>query len=511
MVRALEAELPGTPVRRLVAAAAIVSVVSAWFNQGFFSHDEHFQILEFAWYKLGRTPASALAWEFPAHMRAGLQPFLAAGVFKGLGALGLFSPFFATFLLRLASGLLGLWVSLELYARVLPLVREGQLRRLLLPGMLFLWFLPYTHGRFASENWGGFLFFGGLCLILDATEPASGRRAILRSALAGLLWGAAFYCRFQVGFAIAGAGLWLLLVRHARPNVLAVLAASFVLACGFNTVIDHWLYGEWVSTPYNYLHANLIDGKAASFGTKPWSFYLAQMLAVLVPPFSPLLVGLLVGGVWLCRRHVLVWAVVPFMLGHNLLGHKETRFLIPMTYAVVPLLVLAADNLPAALYARVTAWGRPRVGAAAVWAFIALNLAALSVMTFKPASETEAVYRWLYDESRKEPIVLYTASRLPYAMGTYGLDFYRPDNVTVRNLHGIEDLRAAIAAEPGRVFVFQQSLQPPDWMAADSIACTPVARTLPAWATRVNLNNWMSRMYVWTVFSVSSTAGGGGC
>jgi hypothetical protein len=148
---------------------------------------------------------------------------------------------------------------------------------------------------------------------------------------------------------------------------------------------------------------------------------------------------------------------------------------------------------------------------AAVWAFIALNLAALSVMTFKPASETEAVYRWLYDESRHEPIVLYTASRLPYAMGTYGLDFYRPDNVTVRNLHGIEDLRAAIAAEPGRVFVFQQSLQPPDWMAADSIACTPVARTLPAWATRVNLNNWMSRMYVWTVFSVSSTAGGGGC
>jgi len=63
VVRTLEAQLPGTPVRLIVAAAALVAVASAWFNVGFFSHDEHFQILEFAWYKLGRTPGDALAWD----------------------------------------------------------------------------------------------------------------------------------------------------------------------------------------------------------------------------------------------------------------------------------------------------------------------------------------------------------------------------------------------------------------------------------------------------------------
>jgi len=510
VVRTLEAQLPGTPVRLIVAAAALVAVASAWFNVGFFSHDEHFQILEFAWYKLGRTPGDALAWEFGARMRPALQPWLAAGLFKGLEALGLFTPIFAAFVLRVLSGLLAIWISLELCIRTLPSVRDASLRRLLLPGMLFLWFLPYVHGRFASENWGGLLFFAGLCFVLDAENAPEGRRSTVRFVLAGLLWGAAFYCRFQVGFAIAGAGTWLLVVDRAPLRSIAVLAAAFLAACALNVALDHWLYGEWVFTPYNYVYTNLVEGKAATFGTQPWWFYVAQMLALLVPPFSVLLVGLLIASVWLCPRHVLVWVVVPFLLGHNLLGHKETRFLVPITYAIVPLLVLGADRLPETLRAKIARWPNPRAARAAGRAFVALNLLALAVMMFKPSSETAIVYERLYEESRKGPMVLYTGSLLPYSMAGNAVNFYRPENVTVKTLGSVSDLSMAMAATPGRVFFFQQSLQPPDWMAAGHIACTPVARTLPLWSRRFNLNNWMSKMYQWSVFSVT-TAETGGC
>ena len=55
-------------------------------------------------------------------------------------------------------------------------------------------------------------------------------------------------------------------------------------------------------------------------------FYFAQMLAILVPPFSLVLVRLLGAGMWLCWRNVLVWAVLPFVIGHTVLGHKEVRF-----------------------------------------------------------------------------------------------------------------------------------------------------------------------------------------
>ena len=108
-------------------------------------------------------------------------------------------------------------------------------------------------------------------------------------------------------------------------------------------------------------------------------------------------------------------------------------------------------------------------------------------------------------------MVLYTASLLPYSMAGNAVNFYRPENVTVKTLGDVSELRTAMAANPGRVFFFQQSLQPPDWMAAGRIACTPVARTLPLWARRFNLNNCMSKMYQWSVFWVSTGSETGGC
>jgi hypothetical protein len=38
-----------------------------------------------------------------------------------------------------------------------------------------------------------------------------------------------------------------------------------------------------------------------------------------------------------------------------------------------------------------------------------------------------------------------------------------------------------------------------------------VARTLPLWARQFNLNNWMSKMYQWSVFSVSPASTYGDC
>jgi phosphatidylinositol glycan class B len=501
----LQASLPGTPAGLLVWAAVAIAVASAWFNEGFFSHDEHFQILEFAWYKLGRTPADALAWEFHAHMRAGLQPWLAAGLFRSLDALRVFTPFTAAFVLRVITGLLAVWVSLQLVLRALPAVRDPFLRRVLFLGALFLWFLPYTHGRFASENWGGLLFFAGLCLVSHDFERPVDRTPVLGGVLAGLLWSAAFYCRFQVGLAIAGAGLWLVLIGRAPVRLLVTMTAAFALGCALNTTIDRWLYGEWVFTPYSYFYNNLVLGKAATFGTSPWWFYLEQLLMILVPPFSVLLVALLLASVWLCRRNVLVWAVLPFVFVQSTIGHKEPRFLIPMTYALVPIIVVSADRLPAALWAAIDRFVNRRALRTAAWVFSVLNVCALTVMTLKPSSETAVIYRELYQAGLKQPIVLYTASDLPYTLAGGAVAFYRPDNLTLVPFRDPAAMRIASAARPGRVFVFLQALEAPAWFAAEGLTCTPVARTLPSWAARHNVNNWTSRMYRWSVFSVATS------
>jgi phosphatidylinositol glycan class B len=371
--------------------------------------------------------------------------------------------------------------------------------------MLFLWFLPYTHGRFASENWGGLLFYAGLCLVVSDFERRVDRTSVVNGALAALLWSAAFYCRFQMGFAIAGAALWLVLVGRPPVRLLAAMTASFALGCALNTTIDRWLYGDWVVTPYHYFYTNLVQGKAATFGTSPWWFYLGQMLMILVPPFSVLLVALLLASVWLCRKNVLVWTVLPFVVAHSVVGHKEPRFLIPMTYALVPIIVLSADRLPVAVRAGIDRVLNRRALRAAAWTFSVLNVVALAVMTLKPSSETAVIYRQLYQQSDKQPIVLYTASDLPYTLAGGAVGFYRPGNLTVMPFRDPATMRAASAARPGRVFVFLQALEAPTWFTAEGLTCTAVARTLPLWAARHNINNWTSRMYRWSVFSVATS------
>jgi hypothetical protein len=69
------------------------------------------------------------------------------------------------------------------------------------------------------------------------------------------------------------------------------------------------------------------------------------------------------------------------------------------------LLVLGADHLPAALRTIVTGRRNQRATVAAVRTFAALNAVALLVMTFKPSTETAVVFRRLYEESLKGPLV----------------------------------------------------------------------------------------------------------
>ncbi len=523
LIGALAAHVGARRAAWLVAGGLAVAVASAWFNRGFLSYDEHFQILEFAWYKLGRAPAETLAWEFREQMRPGLQPLIAVWAARGVEAVGVFSPFVLAFLLRLVSGLLGVWVSLAVAVRVLPEIRSERLKVALVAGSLFLWFLPFAHVRFSADNWGGILFFAGLCLLMDSVggdgdhgrAPAARDRRhwppgpMAATAAVGLLWGLAFQFRYQIGFSIAGAGCWLLFVRRTRLAVVAALAASFLVACAVCGLTDRWLYGAWVFAPYEYVRANLIEGKAASFGLEPWWYDGGQMLLFLIPPFSVALVGLLGAAAWYDRRHVLIWTTLPFLVGHSLIGHKEVRFLAPLTYAVVPLLALAADRFASGTSATLARWARSRAARVGARTFVVVNLVALAVATVKPSHETEILFRWLWDASEKQPITVYTSTESPYRFLSLEICFYRHPNTTVRNFETIEGLRQAATASPGRVFFFHRSFSPPDWLAASGLEVAPVARTLPSWVTRVNVNNWVSRMRVWTVFSIRAPSANG--
>ncbi len=485
--------------------AVAVHALSAWFNGAFLSADEHYQIVEFAQYKLGYQPASSLAWEFGAMIRPALQPWLAAGFIRVCLAVGLSSPFLIAFSMRLLSTLLGLWAALELCARTLPDVRDRSLRLGGLLIALFLWMAPLVEGRFSSENWGGALFAVGLCLMLDAAVawPERRRNAWLLAACTGLVWSAAFYCRFQIGFAIAGAGMWVLFVRRTPLSLVTAMGAAFLVGCGLNTIVDRWLYGVWVLTPYTYVVVDLMQGKAATFGVSPWWMIAVYLAGALIPPYSVAVLALYVIGAWYARRHVLVWAVVPFVAVHAVVTHKEIRFLLPLVYLAGPLFAVCVDALPTRFAAPLFAWLRTRSGRANLRVLAGANTVLLIVATFLPARENHRLYRWLWDESRDRPMTLYAVGHSPYGTWPEATNsFYRSANVDVRVVASADDLRSA--CRKGGTLVYYRSLQTPALVAAAAPGCTPVVRTFPAWLPQLDRFHWLADAELSTICRVDA-------
>lgn len=60
--------------KNIKIAAFITFMITAFFSVGHLQSDEHFQVLKFAQYKLGKISANDLPWEFGEKMRPSIQP-----------------------------------------------------------------------------------------------------------------------------------------------------------------------------------------------------------------------------------------------------------------------------------------------------------------------------------------------------------------------------------------------------------------------------------------------------
>jgi phosphatidylinositol glycan class B len=474
-----------TPVRFsvwLVGAAAAVHLIAAWANGGYLNADEHFQIIEFAQYKLGRATKDDLAWEFGARMRPALQPWLAAGAIRLAEAAGVVSPFIIAFALRVVSAVLSLWMSIAVCARSMAGVASQWLRRVAMSTALLFWPAPTIHARFGSETWGGALFVGGLCLMLDADEAWDERRnsGMVLGAATGLIWSASFYCRFQMAASIAGAALWVITMRRSRAPLVLVILIAFLAGAAANTAIDHWLYGEWTLTPYNYFMTNIVQGKAASFGTSPWWSVVAFFAIVLVPPYSAALIALAVAGCWYARRHMLVWVTVPFVLIHVLVAHKELRFFEPLIFVIGPLLAISFDALPGGVRGALDGWLHRRSGRRHLAALCAINLALLGASISVPANDSYRLNRWLWDFGRNGPATLFIVGAGPQS-GRLRETFYEAPAVT---MVPFDRGRWKAAGRVAPVYVYSRGLEPPA-VVGGARGCTPVLYTFPVWLARL--------------------------
>ena len=321
----------------LLTAALGVRVAMALLLPYVIHADENFQTLE---------PAHRLAygygiitWEWRMGIRSWVFPAFLAGVMRATAWMGAGnSGYLNSIIVLLSLGSLStVWFGYAWAKRV-----SGTEAALIAAGASSFFFTLVLYApKSLSEVVAAHLLLPGLYL----GAFAEGSRERRRLFFAGVLCGLAAMLRIQILPAAAVAAVYFCYPRW-RTRIPAV-AAGFSLPVFAFWLVDKLTWSSAWPSCIRYFHANLIEGRAMDYGTKPWFWYLPVVAALLGPiviftlqgvPHSPLLA-------------VLALLIVA---SHSVIAHKEIRYIYPALALLIPLAAIGYADTAAYLRRR---WG----------------------------------------------------------------------------------------------------------------------------------------------------------
>ncbi len=360
----------------IMLSALILYLTCAVFSSGFYYPDEHFQILEFAKWKMGQNTSLAMAWEHAAMIRPSLQPVIAMMIIRPCLWLGMQNPFHQVMLLRLLTSLVMLY-CMHVFVKAAGRWVNPEHKNGLLAATLFFWLMPMISARFSSETLSTACMLLLLARLLN-TAPPSFREAIWMGIVAAL----GFEFRYQIAFALIGILLWILLIGRYRLQVWCIATMGFLGMLALCTALDCWFYEKFVIAPYNYYYMNIVMHVAAAYGVSPWYTYFIQL--GIIPCLAlgiPIILSVCI-GTFKHYRNPVVWAFWTFLLIHSAISHKEPRFLFPIM-PLLPLFLVWA-------YEPILDKRDPIVSFIVIGLLAFVNMGGLIHVTFKPADHGKA-------------------------------------------------------------------------------------------------------------------------
>lgn len=467
--------------------SAAVLILLSFVSVGYYHPDEHFQIMEFAAWKLNMAAPGDLAWEFHYQMRPALQPAIVVGVYKMFAFLGFGNPFAVATFLRLLSAALSFTAMWVIWRRYVKEIEQEMLRKWFTALSFFIWFALWLGVRFSSETWSGALFIIGFSYLFYKE-----RTPVLSNYLVtGLLMGASAVVRYQSGILFAGFFGWFLLIRREKFSNLALIATGFLILVSVGILIDRWFYGQWTLTVVNYFRQNIIEDKVSGFGIEPWWFYFMDIFNRAIPPFS--IVYLIAVPLFFLnrRKDLLTWTLLPFILVHFLIGHKESRFFFPLI-GFMPVIVIKSIEIIKERW--IPGFPENKIFRTSVKIFWFANLLMIGITFFIPADSQIGIYKTIYDRYRGAVTLLYTSDN-PYHRAKE-IKYYRRPALQIGKF---DEQSKKMIPEGSKYLVALRSRDPQ----VDSFPTkTVLYSSYPKWITRFNFNHWMDRTQFWYVYEV---------
>jgi phosphatidylinositol glycan class B len=410
----------------------IVSILSIGYHHG----DEHYQILEFAGLKLGFNNPVDLAWEYHYKMRPALQPFFAVIMIKFFNALSLTDPFFQAIIFRMLSSILSI-VSIVVFIQAfIDDLTNETLKKWLIVMSFLLWIIVYTDVRFSSEGWSASFLTLGIALLKIYLDGKVNKKTV-HLLFTGFVIGLSFVCRYQTAFFILGLGLWLIFINKTKILPLTYILIGGSIALSIGVLIDSWFYETFTFTPLNYFTQNILENKASNYGVSPWWYYITNTIKDGVIFFGLLSILSFIIIVIKNPTNIFVWSIVPFLIIHSIVGHKEARFLFPII-KFAPYIVLFSFTLLEKY--------RPIINFATSKLVFYIIIIANSILTiahcFTPADYSTGVINYIYHEySGKEKVKLYYLDNNPYEnFGLYN-NYYKSENIKYRKIKNLSQIK----------------------------------------------------------------------
>lgn len=224
----------------------------------------------------------------------------------------------------------------------------------------------------------------------------------------------------------------------------------------------------------------------------PVTAYLRLMNGSVLAPFS-LTITAAMFITWVRHpRHIVTWATLPFFVAHSLVGHKEVRYLFPMTLIGTFFLVLAFmpsnGRQPAILR-----WLWERRGSWGAKILYAMNFVALAIVCCKVSPSSIVIQKYIYDHYPEGCQLYVLGEKSPYQNVNYNMFFYRPKNFTITQLANRAELDARLQTRSSPFLLVTDRQSTPVGQAAFVPQAETVYRTYPQWLEAYNYFNWQRR------------------
>ncbi|SFL22400.1 MULTISPECIES: hypothetical protein [Proteiniphilum] len=406
----------------------VIYTLSIFYSNGFHHPDEHFQLIEFAGLKAGWNTGYDLAWEYDSQIRSSLQPYIALCIFYFFSLFNLNNPYVLAMILRGITAILSVF-SISFFIRCFRPTIERRFYTVFSFLSFVLWFLPSINVRFSSEVWAG------LCLLVSVGLIQLNRHTNIYFFLIGVLFGLSFEFRFQMGLCVTGLLLWLLLIKKIRFRDLFFVLGGLFTIVFLCTLLDTIYYGEFVFAPYNYFKVDLIDNVVNFYGLEPWYYYIQKIVTA---PTLIIGISILFSLIYLLfydYKNIILWCILPYLVIHSFIGHKEIRYFFPIINFAPILLIWTYQRIIYKIKKRYF----QVMFHSFIFAVIIVNAGGL-FMIFKPAGSgavnlAEYIQKTYY---KGNPIDIYSTYYGPYSIGNakgWIQRFYMDDEV---NLHFID-------------------------------------------------------------------------